>query len=113
VTIKAMGVTILRNRAYLGEVYFRGRHYPAPHEPLVEAEPFERAAELLRERGEDSSLRRSNQSDYLLPASSTASAAASAIVAQLERVLAQEEHGARGNRRGLLRARRRATAPAG
>lgn len=59
-------LTILRNRAYLGEVYFRGRHYPAPHEPLVEEKLFDRAAELLRERGEDASLRRSNQSDYLL-----------------------------------------------
>jgi site-specific DNA recombinase len=59
-------LTILRNRAYLGEVYFRGRHYPAPHEPLVDPALFERAGEILRERGEDASLRRSNQSDYLL-----------------------------------------------
>jgi site-specific DNA recombinase len=59
-------LTILRNPAYLGEVYFRGRHYPAPHKPLVSEALFERAAKLLSERGEDASLRRSNQSDYLL-----------------------------------------------
>ncbi len=59
-------LTILRNRAYLGEVHFRGRHYPAPHEPLVDVALFDRAAEILRERGEDASLRRSNQSNYLL-----------------------------------------------
>ena len=59
-------LTILRNRAYVGEIYFRGRHYPAPHEPLVEPELFERAQAILAERSEDASLRRSNQSDYLL-----------------------------------------------
>jgi site-specific DNA recombinase len=59
-------LTILRNRAYVGEVFFRGRHYPAPHEALVDVALFERAGEILRERGEDASLRRSNQSDYLL-----------------------------------------------
>ena len=57
---------MLRNRAYLGQISFRGEHYPAPHEPLIEPVLFERAAEILRERGEDHSLRRSNQSDYLL-----------------------------------------------
>src|SRR6266550_284140 len=59
-------LTILRNRAYLGEISFRGQHHPAPHPPLVSAELFERATRVLRERGEDASLRRSNQSDYLL-----------------------------------------------
>ncbi len=59
-------LTILRNRAYLGEVFFRGRHYPAPHPPLVERSLFERAQEILAERGEDCSLRRSNQSEFLL-----------------------------------------------
>lgn len=44
----------------------RGRYYPAPHEPLVDEALFEQAREILRERGEDASLRRSNQSDYLL-----------------------------------------------
>jgi site-specific DNA recombinase len=59
-------LTILRNRAYLGEINYRGSSYPAPHEPLVDANLFERAQAILRERGEDASLRRSNTSDYLL-----------------------------------------------
>jgi site-specific DNA recombinase len=59
-------LTILRNRAYLGEIYYRGRHHPAPHKPLVEQELFERAQAVLKERSEDHSKRRSNQSEYLL-----------------------------------------------
>jgi len=59
-------LTILRNRSYRGEVGFRGEHYAAPHPPLVDDALFERAQAILRERGEDASLRRSNQSDYLL-----------------------------------------------
>ncbi len=59
-------LTMLKNRVYLGEVFFRGQHHPAPHEPLVERDLFERAQEILASRGEDASLRRSNQSDYLL-----------------------------------------------
>jgi site-specific DNA recombinase len=59
-------LTILRNRAYLGEIHFRGTNHPAPHEPLLDRPLFERAQAILRERGEDHSLRRSNTSDYLL-----------------------------------------------
>jgi site-specific DNA recombinase len=59
-------LTILRNRAYLGEINYRGTSYPAPHDPLVDADLFERAQAILRERGEDASLRRSNTSNYLL-----------------------------------------------
>ena len=59
-------LTILRNRAYLGQISFRGQHHPAPHEPLVTEGLFERAQAILGERGDDHSLRRSNQSDYLL-----------------------------------------------
>jgi site-specific DNA recombinase len=59
-------LTVLRNRAYLGEVYYRGQHYPAPHQPLVDAALFERAQNILEARSGDYSLRRSNQSDYLL-----------------------------------------------
>jgi site-specific DNA recombinase len=59
-------LTILRNRAYLGEINYRGTSYPTPHEPLLNAGLFERAQAILRERGEDASLRRSNTSDYLL-----------------------------------------------
>ena len=58
--------TILRNRVYLGEIYYRGQHYEAPHAALISSDLFERAQEILRQRGEDASLRRSNQSDYLL-----------------------------------------------
>ena len=59
-------LTILRNRAYLGQISFRGQSYQAPHQPLIDKPLFERAQQILRERGEDCSLRRSNQSDYLL-----------------------------------------------
>lgn len=59
-------LTMLRNRVYLGEVFFRGHYHLAPHEPLVDRDLFERAQEILASRGEDASLRRSNQSDYLL-----------------------------------------------
>jgi site-specific DNA recombinase len=59
-------LTILRNRAYLGEISFRGTHHPAPHAPLIEQGLFEQAQAILKERGDDHSLRRSNQSDYLL-----------------------------------------------
>jgi site-specific DNA recombinase len=59
-------LTILRNRAYLGEIRFRGHSHPAPHEPLVEEALFDRAQAILAERSEDCSKRRSNRSDYLL-----------------------------------------------
>ena len=63
--VKAV-LSILRNRAYVGEIFFRGNHHPAPHEPLVDKDLFERAQQKLRERSEDISLRRSNSSEYLL-----------------------------------------------
>jgi len=50
----------------LGEIYYRGSHYPAPHPPLITSELFERTQQILQERGDNASLRRSNQSDYLL-----------------------------------------------
>jgi site-specific DNA recombinase len=59
-------LNILRNRSYLGEIPFRGQTHKAPHAPLVEPELFQRAQQVLTERGEDASLRRSNNSDYLL-----------------------------------------------
>jgi site-specific DNA recombinase len=58
--------TILRNRTYLGELFFRGQWHKAPHEPLVSGELFDAAQLVLAERGEDYSKRRSNPSDYLL-----------------------------------------------
>jgi site-specific DNA recombinase len=59
-------LTILRNRAYLGEIFYRGHYHPALHPPLVEPDLFARAGEILAARGEDVSLRRSNRADYLL-----------------------------------------------
>jgi site-specific DNA recombinase len=59
-------LTILRNRIYLGEIFYRGNHYPAPHPALISTELFDQAQQILRQRGDDASLRRSNQSDYLL-----------------------------------------------
>ena len=57
---------VLRNRTYLGEIFFRGVHHVAPHPALVEAETFEAAQHLAEERGEDLGKRRINGSDYLL-----------------------------------------------
>ncbi|MGH9056442.1 MAG: zinc ribbon domain-containing protein [Acidimicrobiales bacterium] len=55
-----------RNRAYIGEIYFRGTWHAAPHEPLVETEVFRQAQVVLTERGQDYSRRAANVSDYLL-----------------------------------------------
>jgi site-specific DNA recombinase len=59
-------ITVLRNRAYLGEIYYRGNWYPAPHEPLIPQDLFERAQAILAERCEDRSRRASNPAEYLL-----------------------------------------------
>ncbi len=59
-------ITVLRNRVYLGEIYYRGNWYAAPHEPLIPEELFEKAQVTLTERGEDRSQRRSNPTEYLL-----------------------------------------------
>ena len=63
---RASVLTVLRNRSYLGEIYYRGKWYPAPHEPLIPTELFDRAQAILKERGEDHSQRYSNASEYLL-----------------------------------------------
>jgi site-specific DNA recombinase len=57
---------VLQNEAYLGCVLWRGESLPGLHEPLVDELTFRRAQRLLRERGEDMALRRSNPADYLL-----------------------------------------------
>jgi site-specific DNA recombinase len=57
---------VLQNEAYLGGVLWRGQSLPGMHEPLVDELTFQRAQRLLRERGEDMALRRSNPGDYLL-----------------------------------------------
>ncbi len=59
-------LTVLTNRAYVGEIFFRGRYHPAPHPRLVEAKVFQTAQAILESRGEDMALRRTNGSDYLL-----------------------------------------------
>jgi site-specific DNA recombinase len=59
-------LTVLNNRVYIGEIFFRGTHYKAPHPPLVEASVFSTAQEILAARGGNRSLRRSNSSNYLL-----------------------------------------------
>lgn len=59
-------LTVLRNRAYLGEIFFRGEHHRAPHPALVEADTFDAAQQLLAIRGENYSKRATNASDYLL-----------------------------------------------
>jgi Recombinase len=70
---------MLRNRTYLGEVSFQSTHHPAPHEPLVDKDLFERVQEILGECSEDISLRRSNQSEYLATAVTTATTCASPV----------------------------------
>jgi site-specific DNA recombinase len=57
---------VLQNEAYLGRVLWRGQSLPGRHEPLVDELTFQRAQRLLRERGEDMALRRSNPGGYLL-----------------------------------------------
>ena len=59
-------LTILRNRAYVSEVFFRNAHHPAPHEALVDMALFAKAQAILTERGEDYSRRASNPCEYLL-----------------------------------------------
>ena len=59
-------LTVLRNRAYLGEVYFRDRYHPAPHPPLIDPDVFDKAQQILIARGDNHALRASNGSDYLL-----------------------------------------------
>jgi site-specific DNA recombinase len=62
----AVGQWGLATEAYLGRVIWRGESLPGLHEPLVDEFTFARAQRLLRERGEDMALRRSNPGDYLL-----------------------------------------------
>ncbi len=59
-------LALLRNRAYIGEVSFRGVWGPGAHEPIVERDLFEAAQAILDARAGDPALRRTNPSDYLL-----------------------------------------------
>jgi site-specific DNA recombinase len=58
--------TVLRSRAYLGEVYFRDTWHQGLHQPLIEQTTFDATQALMDERGEAHSKRASNASDYLL-----------------------------------------------
>ena len=57
---------VLENEAYLGRVHWRGQSYPGLHEPLVDEQTFAAAQALLKQRGDDLTLRRGNRSDFLL-----------------------------------------------
>ena len=57
---------VLRNRSYVGEIYFRGSHHPASHPALIERGVFDKAQAILKVRGEDIGKRRANASPYLL-----------------------------------------------
>jgi site-specific DNA recombinase len=63
-------LTVLRNRVYLGEIYYRGTWHTAPagshHPPLVDREVFAHAQQLREARTVEASKRASNGSDYLL-----------------------------------------------
>jgi site-specific DNA recombinase len=61
-------LTVLRNRVYLGEVYFRGTWYRAEHhhQPLVDPDVFEQAQQILTARGDDHAKRARANSDYTL-----------------------------------------------
>ncbi|MCA1834450.1 MAG: recombinase family protein [Actinobacteria bacterium] len=58
--------SVLTNRAYIGEIFFRERYHAAPRPQLVAKDTFDTAQAILEERGEDPSVRRSNSSEYLL-----------------------------------------------
>jgi site-specific DNA recombinase len=58
--------TVLRNRVYLGEVFFRDAWHPGQHVPLVDQATFDAVQQLMAERGEAHSKRASNASEYLL-----------------------------------------------
>jgi site-specific DNA recombinase len=57
---------ILANEAYLGRVIWRGESLPGLHDALIDEVTFTRAQRVLRQRGTDMALRRSNPGDYLL-----------------------------------------------
>ncbi|MCP9486396.1 MAG: recombinase family protein [Gaiellaceae bacterium MAG52_C11] len=57
---------IVSNPTYSGKIRWRDQLFNGIHEPLIDELTFTRAQTILRERGEDSSLRRGNASDYLL-----------------------------------------------
>jgi site-specific DNA recombinase len=68
-------VDILRNRAYLGEVFFRGTWHPSA-DPFIDTALFDRAQTILGERGACRTTRaKTTHPDSYSPGSSTAPAA--------------------------------------
>jgi len=59
-------LTVLRNRVYLGEVFFRDTWHPGLHQLLVDPATFDAVHALMAERGDAHSKRASNASEYLL-----------------------------------------------
>jgi site-specific DNA recombinase len=58
---------ILRNRSYLGEVFFRDKWYSSGKEPFIDPTLFQRAQDLLEERGEGYAERFANRHpEYVL-----------------------------------------------
>ncbi len=58
---------MIRNRSYLGEIYFRGTWYKSADNPFVDPALFDRAQQLIDERGEGYEKRFTNRpSDYAL-----------------------------------------------
>ena len=58
---------VLRNRSYLGEVFFRDKWYSNGKEPFLDPQVFERVQELLEERGEGYAERFGNRHpEYVL-----------------------------------------------
>ena len=57
---------LLRNRAYIGEIFYRGRNHQAPHTPLIERDLFDSVQAVLDQREADFALRASNPSEFML-----------------------------------------------
>src|SRR5688572_24136166 len=64
---RQMLLEMLRNRAYVGEVFFRGTWHRSAEHPFLDTEVFDRVQAILAERGEGYGQRfRSRDSEYLL-----------------------------------------------
>jgi site-specific DNA recombinase len=59
-------IRALTNRAYLGELTFRGVTVTGTHPPLITPADFDQAQEILGQRGESHAHRAASGSDYLL-----------------------------------------------
>ena len=59
-------LSVLGNRVYVGEIFFRGTHHSAPHQTLVELDTFEAAQAIRLGRRDEHAKRAANASEYLL-----------------------------------------------